>query len=499
MAMCPENYMTGVLPNEKDKEIKEHYLQLASTDWSKKGWNAADCYLVDEEPFKKTNLYPSKQGENLHKLMDKYRHDFDLRLKWSDIHSVLLYKAVSENTELPSDLSDKVAEDLHPYYYYIKRTETACGKDGCESWPVYLLVEAHTIQGWYQYHYEQETKTYKDGSSYTYWALKDTIQLYPDRHQFFKDYIKKFYDISKPEKIDLASEWILQASTGFFEKKRWVEWLSDNFKPSAYASEAMIPPEFWDALREAEEKFGVPAWFMAALIEKESSWDPLAINPKTGCFGLTQMHPDYYEERWRALGFDPVLDKWNPRAQILAGAKLLIEYSGSVDWSDWKNDANLKRGLAKYGGYESVSDAESYIADIFSIAGNISVKGVQWPVHGRITSYFWEPRESGNHTGIDIAVPEGTEVKSASAGIVYYTGYSSVYGNHIKIRDSNHEYLYAHLNEILVNAKDIVSPGEVIGLSGNTGNSTGPHLHFSVKDLNSNRYIDPLILLGNAN
>lgn len=145
-----------------------------------------------------------------------------------------------------------------------------------------------------------------------------------------------------------------------------------------------------------------------------------------------------------------------------------------------------------------VEEAEDYINSILAMAFNISSRDVVWPVTGKITSYFGEtgPSHPSPHMGIDIAVPEGTEVHSASAGIVFYTGYNDTYGNHIRIRDTNHEYLYGHLSEISVEVSGTVKPGQVIGLSGNTGKSTGPHLHFGVKDLIEDHYIDPMLLLA---
>lgn len=98
------------------------------------------------------------------------------------------------------------------------------------------------------------------------------------------------------------------------------------------------------------------------------------------------------------------------------------------------------------------------------------------------------------HNGIDIAVPIGTPVRSVSHGIAS-VGYDALLGIHIRVRDASFEYLYAHLNAALVKDGDVVTPGQVLGLSGNTGRSTGPHLHFGIKDLTKGVWRDPLTIL----
>jgi murein DD-endopeptidase MepM/ murein hydrolase activator NlpD len=87
------------------------------------------------------------------------------------------------------------------------------------------------------------------------------------------------------------------------------------------------------------------------------------------------------------------------------------------------------------------------------------------------------------HTGIDLAIPTGTELRAVASGRVLFTRISNVgYGIHVAIfhgirHDGSIVTLYAHCSQILVSAGQEVSQGQVIALSGNTGNSTGPHLH----------------------
>ncbi len=104
-----------------------------------------------------------------------------------------------------------------------------------------------------------------------------------------------------------------------------------------------------------------------------------------------------------------------------------------------------------------------------------------WPTNGPHTI-------SGNdfsptHLGIDITAFEGTPVLASGAGVVVYAGWSDYgYGNVIEIdHGGGWATIYAHLSQINVKVCDYVNAGQVIALSGSTGNSTGPHLHFEVR------------------
>lgn len=103
--------------------------------------------------------------------------------------------------------------------------------------------------------------------------------------------------------------------------------------------------------------------------------------------------------------------------------------------------------------------------------------------------------ESKLHTGADFAAPKGTPIYASSSGVVASSSYVSGYGNLVEIdHGSGLSTVYAHNSENLVEAGDLVTRRQLIARIGNTGNSTGAHLHFEVRL--DGVPIDPMLLLG---
>ncbi len=110
-----------------------------------------------------------------------------------------------------------------------------------------------------------------------------------------------------------------------------------------------------------------------------------------------------------------------------------------------------------------------------------SAAGLVWPLSGTLTSGFGY-RWGRMHEGIDISVPEGTPVRAAKSGTVILASYYGGYGNYICVdHGGGLSTCYAHLSGYASSSGQRVSQGQVIGYSGNTGSSTGPHLHFEVR------------------
>ena len=118
---------------------------------------------------------------------------------------------------------------------------------------------------------------------------------------------------------------------------------------------------------------------------------------------------------------------------------------------------------------------------------NASVHGVylsQKPITGVITSRFGsrESIRSYPHSGLDIAAPYGTSIKSASKGKVIFSGDKGSYGNLIIVDCGNGvQIYYGHCSKLYAKVGDKVNAGDIIAAVGSTGNSTGNHLHFEIK------------------
>ncbi|MGE5272930.1 MAG: peptidoglycan DD-metalloendopeptidase family protein [Verrucomicrobiota bacterium] len=103
------------------------------------------------------------------------------------------------------------------------------------------------------------------------------------------------------------------------------------------------------------------------------------------------------------------------------------------------------------------------------------------PIDAQATDGFG-PRGSGFHTGIDYPAPTGTPVTAAHDGVVRATGWLPGYGRVVVLgHDHGVTTLYAHLSRIMVDPGRSVARGAVLGLVGQTGDATGPHLHFEVR------------------
>ena len=102
-----------------------------------------------------------------------------------------------------------------------------------------------------------------------------------------------------------------------------------------------------------------------------------------------------------------------------------------------------------------------------------------WPTSGSITQRHWS-----GHRAIDIGSWSGSSVRAADSGhvVVAGGGWNGGYGNHVVIDHGNgFTTLYAHLNTIFVRRGENIGRGDQIGSVGNSGNSTGPHLHFEIR------------------
>lgn len=113
--------------------------------------------------------------------------------------------------------------------------------------------------------------------------------------------------------------------------------------------------------------------------------------------------------------------------------------------------------------------------------------GVALPIRGWESSpYGWRSDpftgQRSHHSGVDLAAPEGSAIRSATDGVVIAATYDSMLGNYVEVAAQlGYSYVYGHMSTILTHVGKRVATGSVLGLVGHTGYATGPHLHFEVR------------------
>lgn len=146
--------------------------------------------------------------------------------------------------------------------------------------------------------------------------------------------------------------------------------------------------------------------------------------------------------------------------------------------------ANLEGKKLAMGGEYEITHA-TYLKTVTTSAYRLSDQPYM-PVTGTVTSEFGYRIHpiTGNqdfHTGIDIAAPKGTDIKSAFYGIVAEIGKDDINGNYIKVVHSQNVCTaYCHLDSVETKVGEQVKRGDVLGTVGETGMATGPHLHFEI-------------------
>jgi murein DD-endopeptidase MepM/ murein hydrolase activator NlpD len=148
-------------------------------------------------------------------------------------------------------------------------------------------------------------------------------------------------------------------------------------------------------------------------------------------------------------------------SSLMAGAKIIVPNG------------------VKGSGSDAPAPSRRIAAPVAAASGDGSATGAFiWPTNGYISQGFWS-----YHRGIDIANSIGTQIAASDGGYVQYAGWSNVgYGYMVLINHGNgFSSLYAHLSYYYVDVGQYVSKGQVLGLMGSTGNSTGPHLHFEIR------------------
>lgn len=224
-------------------------------------------------------------------------------------------------------------------------------------------------------------------------------------------------------------------------------------------------------------------------LKKRSSWAAALVMV---CFALTRISPaaEDFIKKVFTQSQGVILENsefLNTAGDYIAG--FCLEYlKGGADDSDPAQAvaASVRSDADKASSGQDNPKSES--ADAGAPAADDKERFVPlFPCDGEISSEFGErvhpiSAEVSFHNGIDIALDEGDEVRACFGGEVTKSEYNEFSGNHIIIQHMDgYTSSYAHMSKLLVPEGKVVNKGDIIGLAGSTGNATGPHLHFEIR------------------
>jgi murein DD-endopeptidase MepM/ murein hydrolase activator NlpD len=140
------------------------------------------------------------------------------------------------------------------------------------------------------------------------------------------------------------------------------------------------------------------------------------------------------------------------------------------------------------------------IAQVTSRARKIDPHGFAWPVDPVVVTSPYGSRmhpiaaEPRFHAGVDLEAMKATPIRAAETGTVVFSGWNGAHGKQIELQhDAHWATRYSHLSSLLVRPGTVVKKGQIIGLSGETGLATGPHLHFELRE--DGDALDPEVFL----
>jgi hypothetical protein len=287
--------------------------------------------------------------------------------------------------------------------------------------------------------------------------------------------------------------------------------------------EGAVPAQYASLIEKAANDCdaGLSPALLAAQLMQESGFNPRAGSP-AGAQGIAQFIPD----TWAVEGFDANGDGkasvWDPEDAIPSQGRMMCKLMKSAKKHPNYRGSPSELALAGYNAgwfrvvqfegvppkYWAKGETYNYVRIIManvskltapddSAAESDSASGWALPVRSPLGTPYHQRGgmwSSGYHTGIDFPVPVGTTIKTAGPGTVVSAGPGGPYGNQVIIRHSDGMYSqYAHLSSLTVPAGQKIKAGQKIGLSGATGNVSGPHLHMEIRS--SPAYgtdIDPL-------
>ncbi|WP_369274767.1 LysM peptidoglycan-binding domain-containing M23 family metallopeptidase [Streptomyces sp. R11] len=194
-----------------------------------------------------------------------------------------------------------------------------------------------------------------------------------------------------------------------------------------------------------------------------------------------------YADNREAVGADPALI--HPGLKLTIGGKKAEtsapksssapSSSSSAPSKPSSDTTASKSSASKSAASKTTTTAQSAENTSASSGFSAPLDGATLGTAYKVAGSMWS---SGYHTGVDFSAPTGTPLKAVGAGTVVSAGWGGAYGNQVVIQLADGHYAqYAHLSSLSVSSGQSVTAGQQIGLSGATGNVTGPHLHFEIR------------------
>jgi murein DD-endopeptidase MepM/ murein hydrolase activator NlpD len=232
-----------------------------------------------------------------------------------------------------------------------------------------------------------------------------------------------------------------------------------------------------------------PDWDRLAQCESSGNW---AVNTGNGFHGGVQFHPSTWNE-FGGQQYAPRADLATREQQIAVAEKVLAE-QGPNAWPDCSQN-KVPGWWDSAPALASAPTPPPPPAPAPDSPPTVSTSGWMWPVDCALSSGFGG-REGGFHNGADFACPVGTAIHAATSGEIVAVGEAQGYGLWIQmVADSGEVIDYGHISTWNVSVGQRVRVGEIIGATGNSGQSSGPHLHLRIVDADGTP-LDPVAFLN---
>ena len=375
-------------PKHKDKILTNEDIKKLGT-YQKINPEVYHYYALEEMAKESRNMpWPIK---------DYYNRDTEYLETFGQVHSGSVWHMLTFNEEHTTDeFKESNGAEFRPFLYYKNSTITITyipndpeAESSTTVTPIYLIVEANALQDHQVFHYEWRTEVSKSesGTTITTWEelVGQTSIRVPNQWQRLDDWVQEKYEIleDKKDEIELARLSVWEAGIGYTKATERLEWLFSEQVNRHYLSESFVPDNIMSAFYAAEDLFGIPAWFLAALAMKESTLNPEAINKESDAFGLFQL-----TEGTRKIAIDKLIGEYSdklppqlveiynntpvkddafykqilkdPYINTLAGSLVFMgkctQNNTKMSDIDWEGNwlEQILPALADYGGYISV-------------------------------------------------------------------------------------------------------------------------------------------------